>query len=81
MPLKSLTGAVQTLRPDQLPTPADPAWERGRAGEQRDGGGFMPFLDASGDQMGVKEYGERRHEVDEARDRQRNAPTPIMKEA
>lgn len=40
------------------------SWERGVAGEHRPGGGFMPYSGADGQNIGVKEYAERRHEID-----------------
>lgn len=41
----------------------EPSWEKGVAGEHRPGGGFMPYLDANGAEIGVKEFGERRREL------------------
>src|SRR5690242_6913953 len=45
----------------------DPAWERGIATDERG----MPFLGKGGAPIGVKEYGERRHEIDDWRRRLR----------
>lgn len=36
-------------------------WERGTAGEDRPGGTRMPFLDSSGDLIGVKPMSEGKH--------------------
>lgn len=47
------------------PRKADPAWERGVAGTHRPDGTFVPFLTKDLNPMGVKEYGENRHKVDE----------------
>lgn len=44
--------------------PVAPSWEKGQVGEHRPGGGFVPILTETGSPMGVKEYGERRREVD-----------------
>ena len=58
--------ATPNRRNQVPPRKADPAWERGVAGEHRPGGGFMPYLNDSGtDVMRVKEAGERRREIDE----------------
>jgi hypothetical protein len=59
-------------RPARVP---DPAWERGVAGERRPGGGFMPYLNSNLTEIGVKEYGERRHELDAKRKAQLTNPT------
>jgi hypothetical protein len=50
------------------------SWERGVAGEHRPDGSFMPLLDASGQSLGLKEYGERRREVDAQVARLKTAP-------
>lgn len=42
------------------PPPADPAWERGVAGEHRRDGSFVPYLDSSGERIGVKEFADNR---------------------
>lgn len=55
--------AMPSRRNTVPPRRADPAWERGVAGEHRPGGGFMPFLGDDGKPMPVKEHGERRTEV------------------
>lgn len=52
----------------------DPSWEKGIATEKRPGGIEMPLLNEHGSPIHVKEYGERRHEIEAIRDRQRNAP-------
>ena len=46
------------------------AWERGVAKDSRG----MPLLCADGSPMGVKEYAEKRTEVEEVRRRAHNAP-------
>jgi hypothetical protein len=47
------------------PRAADPAWERGVAGEHRPDGSWLPYLNSNLDPMPIKEYGENRHQVDE----------------
>lgn len=47
-----------------------PSWEKGLAGERRADGSFMPYTDTSGRKIHVKEFGERRRELTEARRRQ-----------
>jgi hypothetical protein len=56
---------------------ANPAWERGVAGETRADGSFVPYLSVEGQgahAMGVKEYAENRHKFEAIRDRQRKDP-------
>ena len=42
------------------PRKADPAWERGIAGEHRRDGSFVPYLGSNGKQIGVKEFADNR---------------------
>ena len=42
------------------PRKADPAWERGTAGEHRRGGTFVPYVHADGSRIGVKEFADNR---------------------
>jgi hypothetical protein len=57
--------AIPSRQNDVRPaTPADPSWEKGRAGERRRDGSFMPYLNHAGSPMGIKEYSERRREID-----------------
>lgn len=58
------------------PRKADPAWERGRVGEHRAGGTFMPYLDNDMHPMGVYEFQEKRSKVEAQRRRDLNAPAP-----
>lgn len=51
-----------------------PSWEKGRAGERRKDGSFMPYITERGRPINVKEFGERRRELTQARDRQRQGP-------
>lgn len=49
----------------------EPSWEKGRAGEHRPGGGFMPYIDPkTGSAMTIKRYAEGgRHLVEKGRQR------------
>lgn len=58
----------------KLRKPEAPSWEKGIPTEARPGGTQMPYLNEKGDRIRVKEYGQRRHEIDAIRDRQRHAP-------
>lgn len=53
----------------------EPSWEKGVAGEHRPGGGFMPYLNSNLSEVGIKEFGERRHELTEKRRRQLATPS------
>ena len=46
------------------PPTANPAWERGIVTESRPDGSRMPILDASLKPIRVKEYAQRRREID-----------------
>lgn len=61
---------------DVAPRTADPAWERGIAGEYRPGGGFVPYLtlDGGGHEMSVKELADNRAHIEKVRDQQRHDP-------
>ena len=56
----------------------DPSWERGIAGETRCDGSFMPILTETQVPMGVKEYSERRHEIEGHIKRLKTDPTPAL---
>ena len=57
----ALTAAAAPSRQNKVPPPqADPAWERGIAGEHRRGGTFVPYLDADGTRIGVKKFADNR---------------------
>ncbi len=49
------------------PRAADPAWERGVAGEDRPDGSFMPYVNSTGTHIGVKEYADKRGRYEEHR--------------
>lgn len=61
--------------------PSQPSWEAGVAGERRPDGSFMPYLDADRNEMGVKEYAERRRDVDAAVGRLKSDPTVFSNES
>ena len=57
----ALTAAAAPSRQNKVPPPkANPAWERGIAGEHRPGGTFVPYLDAEGKHIGVKKFADNR---------------------
>lgn len=75
---------VQTIQIDPRATPSrrnnieprrpDPAWERGIPTDSRG----MPYLTKDGSPMGVKEFGENRHRIEEHRRQLHNSPDPIQ---
>ena len=57
----ALTAAATPSRRNKVPPPkANPAWERGIAGEHRRGGTFVPYLDSEGKRIGVKKFADNR---------------------
>ena len=57
----ALTAAAIPSRKNKVPPPqANPAWERGIAGEHRRGGTFVPYLDSEGKRIGVKKFADNR---------------------
>lgn len=46
------------------PAEANPAWERGVAGEHRRDGTFMPYLDNKLNPIGLKTFAEKRTELE-----------------
>jgi len=42
------------------PRKANPAWEKGTAGEHRRDGSFVPYVHADGSRIGVKEFADNR---------------------
>lgn len=60
--------ASPTMRNNVPPrTTPDPSWEAGVAVDRRRNGEVMPILDSDASRViRVKEYGERRHEIDSA---------------
>lgn len=50
------------------------SWEAGVSGERRVDGSFMPYVDARGRKIHVKEAGERRRELQEIRAHQVAGP-------
>ena len=57
----ALTAAAAPSTKNKVPPPqADPAWEKGIAGEHRRGGAFVPYLNADGERIGVKKFADNR---------------------
>lgn len=53
--------ATPSRRNDAAPAKANPVWERGRVGERRPDGSWMPYLSPkTGKPMGVKEFAQGR---------------------
>jgi hypothetical protein len=53
------------------------SWEKGRAGEHRADGSFMPYLNEVGSALPIKDYAENRRVLDGRRREQLNRTTPI----
>lgn len=58
------------LRPHIPPRTPNPAWERGIARDSRG----MPYLNKAGSPMGVKQFAEERHKIEEHQRKLRQAP-------
>ena len=72
----ALTAAAAPSRMNKVPPPqADPAWERGIAGEHRRGGTFVPYLDAEGKRIGVKKFADNRKKYERILRRKKNQST------
>ncbi len=56
--------AIPSRRNAVPPRRAEPSWEKGRAGEFRPDGSFMPILNEKGMPMPVYEAQNRRSEID-----------------
>tara|TARA_R100001530_G_scaffold124428_1_gene92614 strand:+ start:122 stop:472 length:351 start_codon:yes stop_codon:yes gene_type:complete len=57
----ALTAAAAPSTKNKVPPPqANPAWEKGIAGEHRRGGAFVPYLNADGERIGVKKFADNR---------------------
>ena len=59
----------QPFRPMQ-----QPSWEAGVAGETRPDGSFMPYIDSSLNEIGVKEMADNRRSLEAIRQRQLHDP-------
>lgn len=57
----------------------EPTWEKGRAGEYRPDGSFMPYLTPTGGRMGIKSYSENRRKVDERVRRLKTDPNVLSR--
>lgn len=61
--------------------PVGPSWEKGRAGERRPDGSFMPYLSPrTGRPMGVKEMADNRGNFDAQIRRLKSDPTVFARE-
>jgi hypothetical protein len=70
-------GAIPPARANKVfRKPVNCSWEAGVAGETRADGSRMPYLDATGRKIRVKEYGENRSKLSEIRRRQVQGPAP-----
>lgn len=69
--------ATPTRHNRVAPRKPDPAWERGRAGERRVDGSFMPYLHGDGTPVGVKHMQDRRGHLEAARKAQLESPVPL----
>lgn len=78
----SVSPAATPTRRNRIPTrhKANPAWERGVAGEHRADGSFMPYLGDGNRKIHVKEAGERRREIDARVHRLKNDPNVFAAE-
>ena len=57
----ALSASAQPSRRNSVPPPkANPAWERGTAGEHRRDGSFAPYVHTDGSRIGVKEFADNR---------------------
>ena len=72
----ALTAAAAPSRMTKVPPPqANPAWERGIAGETRRDGSFVPYLDKEGGRIGVKDFADNRKKYERILRRKRNQST------
>lgn len=69
--------ATPTRRNNVAPRKPDPAWERGRAGEHRVDGSFMPYLKPDLSPIGVKHMQDKRTVYETSRKDQLANPYPI----
>ena len=72
----ALTAAAAPSRMNKVPPPqANPAWERGIAGETRRDGSFVTYLDKEGGRIGVKDFVDNRKKYERILRRKRNQST------
>ena len=72
----ALTAAAAPSRMNKVPPPqANPAWERGIAGEHRRDGSFVPYVHADGSRIGVKEFADNRTKYERIIRERRNQST------
>jgi hypothetical protein len=61
---------------NKVPPPkANPAWERGIAGEHRPGGTFVPYVDSEGKRIGVKKFADNRKKYERILREKKNQST------
>ena len=73
----ALTAAATPSRRNKVPpSKANPAWEKGIAGEHRRDGSFVPYLKRDGSQVGVKEFAANRTKYERILREQRPQSTP-----
>ena len=74
--LVALTAAAAPSQKNKVPPPqADPAWEKGIAGEHRRGGTFVPYLDGEGERIGVKKFADNRKKYERILREKKNQST------
>ena len=57
----ALTAAAAPSTKNKVPPPqANPVWEKGIAGQHRRDGSFVPYVNADGSRIGVKEFADNR---------------------
>jgi len=72
----ALTAAAAPSRMNKVPPPkANPAWERGIAGQHRPGGTFVPYVDSEGKRIGVKKFADNRKKYERILREKKNQST------
>lgn len=69
--------AMPTRRNDARPPGVAPSWEKGRVGETRADGSFMPYLTGDHKPLGVKQWQDQRSKREPIRRHQLNTTTPL----
>ena len=72
----ALTAAAAPSRMNKVPPPkANPAWEKGIAGETRRDGSFVPYLNSEGSHIRVKEFADNRKKYERILREKKNQST------
>ena len=72
----ALTAAAAPSRMNKVPPPkANPAWEKGIAGQHRPGGTFVPYVDSEGKRIGVKKFADNRKKYERILREKKNQST------